>query len=196
MPPISSSQVRKGMVIVADGQLHAVVDHYCSDPDAAAALVQLKLKSFETGAVALRRIPASDAVEQAFLDKRPMQYIYQDGDGYVFMDTETCEEITLPREWVGDLMLYTKEGQEAEVVFFEGRPLSLELPATVELTVTETEPAEASAAARFKAAILETGLRLRVPPSVAVGQAVTVDTRTGAYLGRGSSEGSAHALPE
>jgi elongation factor P len=184
---IPYSQVRKGMVILDEGQLHAVVGRDLNTPGNWRAILQLKLKNLVTGAISLRRAHPEDKVEQAFLDKREMQYIYQDGEGYVFMDTENYEQITLDREWIGEQMLYTKEGQKAQVMFYEGRPLSLELPATVELTVTETEPTvKGAATSQHKRAVLETGLKLVVPPFINVGEAIAVDTRTGEYLGRGS----------
>jgi elongation factor P len=184
---IEYSQVRKGMVIVGDdGQLYHVVDRDLNTPGNWRAILQLKLKNLKTGSIAINRVRPQDKVEQAYLDKREMQYIYQDGDGYVFMDTENFDQITLDREWVGDLMLYMKEGNKAQVVFYEAKPISLELPATVELTVTDTEPAlkGATAAAQFKEATLETGLKIKVPPFVAIGEAVSVDTRSGEYLSR------------
>ena len=187
MASIEYSQVRKGMVIVGDdGQLYHVVDRDLNTPGNWRAILQLKLKNLKSGSIAMNRVRPEDKVEQAYLDKREMQYIYQDGDGYVFMDTETFDQITLDREWVGDQMLYMKEGNKAQVVFYEGKPISLDLPATVELTVTDTEPSlkGATAAAQFKEATLETGLKIKVPPFVAIGEAVAVDTRSGEYLSR------------
>ena len=146
----------------------------------------LKLKNLMTGAVTPRRFKPEDKVELAFLDKRPMQYLYQDGDGYVFMDKETYDQTTLGKEWVGDLILYLKENDEANVTFYEGKALSLELPATIELKVTETEPAlkNATATAQYKPATLETGLKITVPPFIGVGELIAIDTRTGEYLSR------------
>lgn len=184
---IEYSQVRKGMVIVGDdGQLYHVVDRDLNTPGNWRAILQLKLKNLKTGSIAVNRVRPQDKVEQAYLDKREMEYIYQDGDGYVFMDTETSDQTTLPAEWVGELMLYMKENTKAHVVFYEGKPLSLELPATVELKVTETEPAVkgATAAAQYKPAVMETGLKITVPPFIAIGELVAVDTRTGEYLSR------------
>ena len=184
---IEYSQVRKGMVLVGEGgQLFHVVDRDLNTPGNWRAILQLKLKNLKTGSITVNRVRPQDKVEQAYLDKREMQYIYQDGDGFVFMDTETYDQITLGKEWVGDLMLYMKEGNIAQVVFYEGKPISLELPATVELKVTHTEPAlkGATAAAQFKPATLETGLKLSVPPFVNVGETIAVDTRTGEYLSR------------
>jgi elongation factor P len=175
------------MVIVGDdGQLYHVVDRDLNTPGNWRAILQLKLKNLKTGSITLNRVRPQDKVEQAYLDRREMQYIYQDGDGFVFMDTETYDQITLDREWVGDLMYYMKEGNKAHVVFYEGKPISLDLPATVELKVTETEPAVkgATAAAQYKPATLETGLKITVPPFVGIGEMVSVDTRTGEYLSR------------
>jgi len=184
---IEYSQVRKGMVIVGEGgQLLHVVDRDLNTPGNWRAILQLKLKNLKTGSITINRVRPQDKVEQAYLDKREMQYLYQDGDGYVFMDTETFDQITLGKEWAGDLMMYMKEGKNAQVVFYETNPISLELPATVELKVTDTEPSVkgATTAAQFKPATLETGLKITVPPFVSIGEMVAIDTRTGEYLSR------------
>ncbi|MBV9121788.1 MAG: elongation factor P [Planctomycetes bacterium] len=187
MASIEYSQVRKGMVIVGDDrQLYTVVDRDLNTPGNWRAILQLKLKNLKTGAITMNRVRPQDKVEQAYLDRREMQYIYQDGDGFVFMDSENYDQITLGREWVGEQMLYMKEGMKAFVVFYEGKPISLDLPPTVELKVVETEPSVkgATAAAQYKPATLETGLKVTVPPFVNIGEMVSVDTRTGEYLSR------------
>ena len=187
MASIEYSQVRKGMVIVGeDGQLYHVVDRNLNTPGNWRAILTLRIKNLSTGNVVEKRFKPDDKVEQAYLDKREMQYIYQDGDGYVFMDTESYDQITLDREWVGEMMLYMKENNKAHVIFYEGKPISLELPAMVELKVTETEPAlkGATAAAQYKPATLETGLKITVPPFVGIGEVLAIDTRTGEYLSR------------
>jgi elongation factor P len=184
---INYSQVRKGQVIVGDdGQLYFVVDRDLNTPGNWRAILQLKLKNLKTGAITMNRVRPEDKVEQAYLDKREMEYIYQDGDGYVFMDTETSDQITLAADWVGDQMLYLKENTRAAVTFYDGRPLFLELPATVELKVVETEPSlkGATAAAQYKPAVLETGLKIPVPPFIEIGEVIAVDTREGKYLSR------------
>ncbi len=187
MASINYSQVRKGMVIVGDdGQLYSVVDRDLNTPGNWRAILQLKLKNLKTGAVTMNRVRPEDKVEQAYLDKRPMQYLYQEGDEYVFMDLETYDQIHLHSDWVGDQILYLKENDNAQVTFYDAKPLSLELPATVELKVVETEPSVkgATAAAQYKPAKLETGLKITVPPFVGIGEVVQVDTRTGEYLSR------------
>jgi elongation factor P len=183
---IEYSQVRKGMVINEGGQLFYVVDRDLNTPGNWRAQLKLKLKNLKTGVIVENKVRPQDKVEQAYLDKREMQYIYKDGDGFVFMDSETYDQITLPSDMVGDLMLYMKEGNNAQVTFYEGKPISLELPATVELKVVDTEPSVkgATAAAQYKPATLETGLKISVPPFVTVGEVIQVDTRTGEYLSR------------
>ena len=188
MASIKYSQVSKGMVIVGeDGQLYSIVDLHLNTPGNWRAILQLKLKNLKTGAVTQNRVRPEDKVEQAYLDKREMQYLYQEGEDCVFMDMETYDQIHLNKEWIGDEYLYIKENDKAQVVFYEGNPISLELPATVELVVKHTEPAikGATASAQKKPAILETGLQIDVPPFIAIGDVLQVDTRTGEYLGRG-----------
>ena len=186
MAAITYIQVRKGMVIVEDGQLQFVVERDLNTPGNWRAILQLKLKNLKTGSIITRRVHPDNKVEQAFLDKRDMQYIYQDGDGYVFMDTENFDQITLSREWIGEQSLYLKESSLATIILHDGKPISLELPDHIELTVTDTVPAikGATAANQQKSATLETGLKVTVPPCVDVGEVVLVDTRTGQYLNR------------
>src|SRR5262245_34591475 len=175
------------MVIVLDGgQLYYVVDRDLKTPGNWRAPLRPNLKRLKTGDVTEEKVQPDDKVEQAYLDKRDMQYIYQDGDGFVFMDTETYDQITLSRDLVGDQTGYLKENNKATITFYEGKPLSLELPATVELKVVHTEPAlkGATAAAQYKPATLETGLKINVPPFINIGEVVAVDTRSGEYLSR------------
>jgi elongation factor P len=115
-----------------------------------------------------------------------MQYLYKDGDGFVFMDKESYEQITLSPDWVGDLILYLKENDDAKVTFYDEKPLSLELANTVELKVVDTEPSVkgATAQAQYKPATLDTGLKITVPPFINIGDTVVVDTRSGEYLRR------------
>lgn len=173
-------------MIVEEGQLCQVMERDLKTPGNLPSKLRLKLKNIKTGFVVDKRVHPEDRVEQAFLDTRTMQYLYKDGDGYVFMDKESYDQITLSPEWVGDQMLYLKENEDAKVTFFEDKPLSLELPNTVDLKVIDTEPSlkGATAAAQYKPATLETGLKISVPPFVSIGEVVQVDTRTGEYLSR------------
>ena len=186
MPSVLYSSLRKGMVIVEEGKLYYVVSRDLKTPGNLPSKLRLKLKNLKTGFVVDKRVHPEDKVEQAYLETRTMQYLYKDGDGYVFMDKESYDQITLQPEWVGDQMLYLKENEDAKVTFFEDKPLSLELPNTVDLKVTDTEPSVkgATAAAQYKPATLETGLKITVPPFVSAGELIQVDTRTGEYLSR------------
>jgi elongation factor P len=184
---IEYSEARKGMVLVGeDGQLYTVIDRDLNTPGNWRAILSLKLKNLKTGSVENKRFHPEGKVELAYLDSRPMQYLYAESDGYVFMDNETYDQITLGKEWVGDQILYLKENDVVKVVVYESQPINLELPAKVELKVTETEPSikGATAQAQYKQATLETGLKILVPPFVREGEVVAIDTRTGEYLSR------------
>jgi elongation factor P len=185
--PIEYSEVRKGMVIVGeDKQLYTVVDRNLHTPGNWRAILTLKMKNLNTGAVTINRFKPEDKVEQAYLDNRPMQYLYKEGDDFVFSDMETFDTYNLHKDWVGDTILYLKENDNCTVVLYEGKPISLELPATIDLKVIETEPSlkGATAAAQHKPATLETGLKVNVPAFIGAGEIITVDTRTGEYMSR------------
>ncbi len=186
MASILFSDVRKGMVIIREGQLCYVVDRELRTPGNLPSKLTLKLKYLKSGNVNNERVHPEDKVEQAYLEKREMQYLYRDSDGFVFMDTETYDQVTLSAEMVGDMTLYLKEENKVHVTFHDSKALSVELPATVELTVTETEPSlkGATAAAQYKPATLDTGLKLSVPPFIEIGEKILVDTREGKYLSR------------
>jgi elongation factor P len=180
-------EVRRGMVIVGeDGQLYQCLDRDLNTPGNWRAQLKLKLRNLKTGVITENKVRPQDKVELAFLDKREFQYSYKDGTDFVFMDNETYEQITLPEDVVGDQMKYLKENDIVTITMYEGKPIDIELPPTVELKVIETEPAlkGATAAAQYKPATLETGLKITVPPFINVGEVVQVDTRSGEYLGR------------
>jgi elongation factor P len=183
---ITYSEVRRGMIIIEEGQLYQVLDRDLKTPGNLPSKLRLKLKNVKTGLVNDKRVHPEDKVEQAYLDTRPMQYLYREGDDFVFMDNETFDQIHLNKEWVGEQMLYLKENDEVKVTFYESKPLSLELPNTVDLKVTQTDPAlkGATAAAQYKPATMETGLKISVPPFINVGDVVSIDTRNGEYLSR------------
>jgi len=187
MAKVEAVEIRPGNLLEWDKRVWRVLKSYHVHVGGrGGAFMQVEMKDIEQGTKTNQRFRTEDKVERAFVDARDMQYLYQDGDGYVFMDSETYDQITLGKEWVGDLMLYMKEGNKAHVVFYDGKPISLDLPATVELKVTDTEPSVkgATAAAQFKPATLETGLKVTVPPFVGIGEMVAIDTRTGEYLSR------------
>jgi elongation factor P len=187
MATIEFSQVRKGMVLVLDdGQLWYVADKDLNTPGNWRAILQLKLKNLKTGNINEKRVRPQDKVELAYLDKRPMQYLYAEGDGYVFMDKETFDQLTLSKDWIGEQIRYLKENEDAQVVFHDDKPILLELPPQVELKVVQTAPwmKGSTATSQYKSAILETGLEVQVPPFIDVGEVIQIDTGSGEYLGR------------
>lgn len=186
MASIRYSDVRKGMVIIYDGQLCYCVDRELKTPGNLPSKLTLTLKNLKSGFVNLQRVHPEDKVEQAYLDTRDMQYLYKDSDGFVFMDNETFDQVTLSADMIGDLILYVKEGTSVSVTFHAEKALSIEPPATVELEVVDTEPAMkgATAAAQYKPAKLETGLKVNVPPFIGIGEKIIVDTAEGKYMSR------------
>lgn len=187
MASILYVDVRKGMVILGeDGQLYQCVDRELRTPGNLPSKLTLKLKSLKTGFVNQVRVHPEDKVEQAYLEKREMEYLYKDGDSYVFMDKETFDQINLEEEMVGEFAGFMKENIPVSVQFHEDKALSVELPASVELEVTDTEPVikGATAQAQYKPATLETGVKITVPPFISIGDRVIVDTREGKYLSR------------
>jgi elongation factor P len=186
MASVPYAELRRGMHVVRNGQLYQVVEYELRTPGNLPSKLRIWLKNLRTGAVTDHRVHPEDRVEEAFLDPRPVRFLYRDRDQFVFMDGETFDQIELAAGFVGGKAGYLKEGDPATVVTHDGRPVSLELPPTVELRVSETEPGirGATATGSGKPAVLETGLCLVVPQFVAVGDLVIVDTRTGEYAGR------------
>jgi elongation factor P len=187
MASIEFVDVRRGMVVkLDDGQLYQCLDRDLNTPGNWRAILQLKLRNLKTGSIALQRVRPQDKVEVAYLDKRDFTYSYKDGTDYVFMDSETFEQTTLSAEIIGDQMKYLKENDIVQITVYEGKPMDVEIPATVNLKVVETEPAlkGATAAAQYKPATLETGLKVTVPPFISAGETIQIDTNTGEYLGR------------
>src|SRR5881296_1709120 len=124
---IKNVDIRRGMVLVAeDGQLHQCLERDLNAPGNWRAILQLKLKNLKTGSITMNRVRPQDKVEQAYLDRREMQYLYKDSHGYVFMDTETYDQYPLDQELVEEMMHYLKEGDKCHVVLYEGKPLSLD----------------------------------------------------------------------
>lgn len=187
MASIEYVNVRKGMVIVGEGGLlYQCLDRDLNTPGNWRAILQLKLKNLKTGSITQNRVRPQDKVEIAYLEKKDYQYLYKEGDDYVFMDAETFDQFPLSQEFVGDQMKFLKENDTVKLTTYEGKPLDIELPPTVELKVIETEPAlkDATAAAQFKPATMETGLRITVPPFIKIGELLQIDTRSGQYLSR------------
>jgi elongation factor P len=182
----TTNDLKNGMVLSIDGQLWAVTEFQHVKPGKGPAFVRTKLRNVESGKNVDRTFNAGTKVETATVDKRTMQYLYNDGTSYVFMDTATYDQLEVPPEIVGDAKNFMLENQEAVVATNEGRVLFVELPASVELEITFTEPGLAgdSATGRTKPATLETGHEIQVPLFINQGEKVKVDTRDSSYLGR------------
>jgi elongation factor P len=182
----TTNDLKNGMTLNIDGQLWNVVDFQHVKPGKGGAFVRTKLKNVMSGKVVDRTFNAGVRVEQASVDRREMQYVYREGDDFVFMDTETYDQPHIPASTVGDAANYLLEEQNATVAFNEGVPLYVALPAAVELTVSQTDPGLQGdrSTGGTKPATLETGAQIQVPLFITTGEKVRVDTRTGQYLGR------------
>jgi elongation factor P len=186
MAAISTNDLKNGMSLDLPEGLFSVVEFQHVKPGKGGAFVRTKLKNVRSGAVLERTYRADEKLEQAVIDKREMQFLYVDGDNYVFMDTGTYDQLPTPRVALGDAANYLKEGDSAVLQMYEGEIVGVDLPAAVELTVAATEPGlqgDRVSGAR-KPATLETGLVVQVPLFVNIGDRVKVDTRSGEYLTR------------
>ena len=178
--------MRKGQTVKIDGRLYAIVDFQHVKLGKGGAVYQTKLKSLTDGSVQNIRLRAEETVEQAFLDKRTYEYLYSSGTEHVLMDTTNYDQITLDDDAFGDGPKYLKPNTQLQVSIYEGKPVIVDLPKTVDLEVTETPPEirGATATNQNKPATLETGLVVQVPPFIKVGDVIRVDTRSGEYLTR------------
>jgi elongation factor P len=184
---ISGRELRKGIIIELDGTLYQVVD-YQHVKMKRTALARVKLRDLTAGHTIERSFQSDDKLVRARLDSHPMQYLYNDGDLYYFMDVDSFEQTGINRETLGDALNYLKEGITAEVSSYKGEIVDIELPVAVELEITSTEPGFKgdTATGGSKPATLETGLTIQVPLFVNEGDTIKVDTRTGEYLERSS----------
>jgi elongation factor P len=182
----STNDLKNGMVLRIEGQLWAVVEFQHVKPGKGPAFVRTKLRNVESGKNVDRTFNAGTKVETANVDKRTMQYLYNDGSSYVFMDNSTYEQLEVSPEVVGDAKNFMLENQEAIVATNDGRVLFIELPASVELLIAETEPGLQGdrSTGGTKPATLETGHTIAVPLFITTGEKVKVDTRDSSYLGR------------
>ena len=183
---MKASEMRPGMAIKMDGQLYICTKFAHVTPGNLRAFVQAKLKRISDGSIIENRLRATEEIEQAFLDKREMEYIYSDSSGHVLMDSKTFDQITVPNEIIGDLIKFFKPNTMLTAMLNNGNVVSIEIPKSVELAVTETtpQPRGATATNQMKDAELETGLKTRVPPFVEVGDMVRINTEDGSYLSR------------
>lgn len=181
-----ASNVRRGNIIVFKGEPHRVMEFQHRTPGNLRAFVQVKLRSLNSGASFDHRFSATEEVERALLEQHEMEYLYADASYHYFMNTETFEQFPLDQETLGDALSYILPGGRIVVEFFDGRPIGISLPTTVELEVVETEPElkGATASASYKPAVLETGVTVQVPPFVKQGDKIRVNTVEGTYQER------------
>ena len=182
----STADIRNGVVLNMDGQLWTVIEFQHVKPGKGGAFVRTKVKNVMSGKVVDRTFNAGAKIETETVDRREFTYLYQDGDGYVFMDSSDYDQITLSAAQVGDAANYLLENQTATVALHNGNPLYVELPASVVLEITYTEPGLQGdrSTGGTKPATVETGYQIQVPLFLETGTKVKVDTRTGDYLGR------------
>lgn len=182
----TTSDMKNGIVLNLDGQLWSVVDFQHVKPGKGGAFVRTKLRQVLTGKVVDKTFNAGTKIEIETVEKREFQYLYRDGDSWVFMDKSTYDQIAVPNAVVGDAADYMLENQDVILAMHEGEPLLIEMPANVELTITYTEPGLQGdrSSGGTKPATLETGANIQVPLFIDIGEKVRVDTRDGSYLGR------------
>jgi len=183
---IKATQLRKGMIVEYNNDLYQLTEVLHITPGNWRAMIQTKMKNIRSGTNAEKRFRSDDIIVKASLETREMEYLYQDGELYTYMDVETYDQVSLHADLVGDAPLYILANTKVLINFYQGKPLSLDLPGSVELKVIETDPAlkTATVTSSYKPAVLETGLKVQVPPFISEGEIIRVDTTEGTYLER------------
>jgi len=183
---VKASDMRPGMAVAIDGKLYICTQSTHVTPGNLRAFVQAKLKCIADGTIIDKRLRSTEDLAEAYLDKHEMEYLYSDNTGHVLMDTKTFDQITVPDAIFGTFIKYFKPNTALVVLLHEGNVVSAEMPKTVDLAVTDTTPVPRGATAtnQMKDATLETGLRVRVPPFIIIGEVVRISTEDGSYLGR------------
>ena len=183
---ISTNNFQTGLTIQVDGELYQVVDFQHVKPGKGSAFVRTRLKNMRTGTITENTFRAGEKVNKAIIERRQMEYLYYDGQNYIFMDTETYEQFPLSEQQMENKVKYLKENMRLDILYHEAEPLDVELPVAVELKVVETDPGFKgdTASGGSKPATLETGLVVQVPFFINEGDVLKIDTRTGEYLER------------
>lgn len=183
---MKAGDLRPGNAIRMDGKVYVLhsIDH--RTPGNLRAFVQIKIKDILAGNLLEKRMNPGDDVEAVNLDRRTMEYLFSDGDGATFMDTDDFDQVILSKQVLGDALLYLAPNASTTVLMLEGNPVLIELPASVELTIAETTPGikGATATNQLKEAICDTGLKTRVPPFIEIGERIKVSTADGSYISR------------
>ncbi|RJQ30612.1 MAG: elongation factor P [Peptococcaceae bacterium] len=183
---ISTNDFRTGLTIEIDGEVYQVVEFQHVKPGKGAAFVRSKLKNLRTGAVVEKTFNAGEKIPRARVERKEVQYLYNDGAGYNFMDMETYDQVSLTTEQLGEAVKYLKENMTIHMLMFQGKSIGIDLPNIVELAVVETAPGIKgdTASGGSKPATLETGAVVQVPFFINIGDVLQIDTRTGNYMKR------------
>jgi elongation factor P len=183
---MKATEVKSGMAVKLDGKVYIVMKYEHTKPGKGPAYMQMKLRDIESGGYVEKRFGSSDTLEATTVDRREAEFLYEEADGYVFMDQEDFDQFTLQKDFAEEAMLYLRPNSSTTILFFEGRPIQIELPAAVELEVTEAQPnvKGATATNQLKEAVCETGLKTRVPPFIEVGETIKISTADGSYMQR------------
>jgi elongation factor P len=180
---IKATDIRRGMVITMDGVNFVVVDFAHHTPGNLRAMVQTKLRNMNSGSLIDKRLRSVDQIEVPYVETKEFEYLYSSGDEHVFMDTETYDQLSFQPEILGTAMQFLLPNSKVSVQYVANKPVSVDVPASIDLTVTDTPPSikGATATNQYKEALLETGLKVQVPPFVGPGEKIRIDTRTGEY---------------
>ena len=183
---MKASEMRPGMAFTIDGQLYVCFKFEHITPGNLRAHVQAKLRRVVDGVIIEKRLRSTEDVEQAYLDRREMEYLYTDKSGHVLMDKQNYDQVTMPSELLGESIHYFKPNTDLTALIYQEKIVAVELPKVVELAVTETNPVPKGATVtnQLKEAVLETGLKTRVPPFIQTGEVVRISTEDGSYLSR------------
>ncbi len=183
---MKANDLRPGMAVTLDGELYICFQATHVTPGNLRAFVQTKLRRLSDGVLIKKRLRSTEDIEQAYLDKREMEYLYSDNTGHILMDNQTYDQITVSDDLIGESIKFFRHNTPLTALIYQGNVVTLELPKVVELTVTETTPMPKGATAtnQLKEAVLETGLKTRVPPFINIGDVVRISTDDGSYLAR------------
>jgi elongation factor P len=186
MAAINCTEIRKGMVVRVDKDDFLVVDRQHITPGNWRGMVQMKLKNMKTGSITQKRFGSTERLETVFLEKKPCEYLFREGTGYVFMDKVTFDQFNLPGDLIDEDMKFVPENGEVQVTLLDEVPIGIDLPASVVLEVVDSEPSIRGDTATnvTKKATCQTGLEIKVPQFIEVGEKVKVDTRTGEFISR------------
>lgn len=187
---MKANDLRPGMAVSVDGRLLVVIKTDHVKPGKGPAYVQAKMRDVSGAGTIEKRFGSADNVEGVTLDRRSMEYLYSDGDGATFMDTETYDQLTIPEAVLGDSLLYLAPNSVTTVLCRDGNPITMELPASVEVTIVDTPPGikGATVTNQLKEATCDTGLKTRVPPFIEPGEKIKVSTEDGSYISRVKSD--------